>query len=110
LRWPDGFECPKCGGRQHGKIGPRKLFQCSGCRHQASVEAGTIFAASKLPLIRWFRAIYLMMQSRNDIAALELMRQLGVKYDTAWLMKQKLMAAMLARKQPAQAVGPGGDG
>ena len=97
LRWPDGFECPKCGGRQHGKIGPRKLFQCSACRHQASVKAGTIFAASKLPLTKWFLAIYLMTQSKNDIAALELMRQLGVKYDTAWLMKQKLMAAMLAR-------------
>jgi hypothetical protein len=59
------------------------LFQCSGCRHQASVKAGTIFAASKLPLTRWFLAIYLMARSKNDIAALELMRQLGVKYDTA---------------------------
>lgn len=97
LRWPDGFECPRCGGRQHGRIGPRKLFQCTACRYQASVKAGTIFAASKLPLTKWFLAIYLMTQSKNDIAALELMRQLGVKYDTAWLMKQKLMAAMLAR-------------
>src|SRR5207302_1574117 len=40
-------------------------------------------------------AIYLLAQSKNDISAMELMRQLGVKYDTAWLMKQKIMAAML---------------
>lgn len=97
LRWPKGFECPRCGGRRHGVVGPRKLFQCSACRYQASVKAGTIFAASKLPLTKWFLAIYLMTQSKNDIAALELMRQLGVKYDTAWLMKQKLMAVMLTR-------------
>ncbi len=97
LRWPKGFECPRCGERRHGVIGPRKLFQCSACRYQVSVKAGTIFAASKLALSKWFLAIYLMTQSKNDIAALELMRQLGVKYDTAWLMKQKLMAAMLAR-------------
>lgn len=97
LRWPKGFACPRCGGRQHGVVGPRKLFQCSACRYQASVKAGTIFAASKLPLTKWFLAIYLMTQSKNDIAALELMRQLGVKYDTAWLMKQKLMAVMLTR-------------
>lgn len=97
LRWPKGFECGRCGGRRYSVIGPRRLFQCSGCRYQASVKAGTIFAASKLPLTKWFLAIYLMTQSKNDIAALELMRQVGVKYDTAWLMKQKLMSVMLER-------------
>ena len=97
LRWPKGFECPRCGGRRHGVIGPRKLFQCSACRYQVSVKAGTVFEASKLALTKWFLAIYLMTQSKNDIAALELMRQLGVKYDTAWLLKQKLMGAMLER-------------
>lgn len=99
LRWPNGFVCPRCGGRKHGVIGPRRLFQCSACRYQASVKAGTVFAASKLELTKWFLAIYLMTQSKNDIAALELMRQLGVKYDTAWLVKQKLMAAMLERNR-----------
>lgn len=97
LRWPQGFACPRCGGGRHSLIGPRKLLQCSACRYQASVKAGTIFEASKLPLTKWFLAIYLMTQSKNDIAALELMRQVGVKYDTAWLMKQKLMAVMLER-------------
>lgn len=99
LRWPDGFACPKCGGSRHAVCGPRKLFQCSSCRHQTSVRAGTVFEASKLPLTKWLLAIYLMTQSKNDIAALELMRQLGVRYDTAWLLKQKLMAAMLVRNR-----------
>jgi transposase-like protein len=99
LRWPDGFVCPRCGGGRHAVCGPRKLFQCSSCRHQTSVRAGTVFEASKLPLTKWFLAIYLMTQSKNDIAALELMRQLGVKYDTAWLLKQKLMGAMLERNR-----------
>lgn len=99
LRWPNGFTCPQCGGHAHGICGPRQLFQCSACRHQTSVRAGTVFEASKLPLTKWFLAIYLITQSKNDIAALELMRQLGVKYDTAWLLKQKLMATMLARNR-----------
>lgn len=96
-RWPEGFVCPRCGGREHGFCGPRRLFQCSACRHQTSVRAGTLFQASKLPLRTWFLAMHLLAQSKNDIAALELMRQLGVKYDTAWLLKQKLLGAMLAR-------------
>ena len=35
--------------------------------------------------------MHLMTSAKNDIAALELARQLGVKWDTAWLIKQKLM-------------------
>ena len=95
-RWPEGFVCPRCGGRKHGFCAPRRLFQCSACKRQTSVRAGTVFQASKLPLRTWFLAMYLLAQSKNDIAALELMRQLGVNYDTAWLLKQKLLGAMLA--------------
>jgi transposase-like protein len=95
MRWRSGFVCPSCGGRSHSYCRPRRLFQCSACGHQASVKAGTIFHHTKVSLTKWFLAIYLLAQSKNDIAAMELMRQLGVKYDTAWLMKQKIMAAML---------------
>ncbi|HYI85280.1 MAG TPA: IS1595 family transposase [Acetobacteraceae bacterium] len=98
-RWPEGFTCPRCGGQGHAFCAPRKLFQCSACRHQTSVRAGTAFEASKLPLRTWFLAIHLLTHSKNDIAALELMRQLGVKYDTAWLLKQKLLGAMQDRNQ-----------
>lgn len=95
-RWPEGFVCPRCGGREHSFCAPRRLFQCSACKRQTSVRAGTVFQASKLPLHTWFLAMYLLAQSKNDIAALELMRQLGVNYDTAWLLKQKLLGAMQA--------------
>src|SRR5437773_2333728 len=95
MRWPSGFVCPRCGDHSHSYCKPRRLFQCSACGHQASVKAGTIFHHAKVPLTKWFLAIYLLAQSKNDISAMELMRQLGVKYDTAWLMKQKIMAAML---------------
>lgn len=42
LRWPEGFCCPRCGGR---KGWPKSgfLLQCSGCDYQSSVTAGTIF-------------------------------------------------------------------
>ena len=41
--------------------------------------------------------MYLLTQSKNGIAALELMRHLGVAYNTAWRIKQKLMQVMLER-------------
>ena len=99
MRWPEGFVCPKCGERKHSYAAARRVFQCSACRTQTSVKAGTIFHKSRTPLVKWFLAIYLLTQSKNDIAALELARQLSVKWDTAWLIKQKLMETMRQRNQ-----------
>ena len=55
------------------------------------------FDATKLPLSRWFLAMHLLIQSKNNAAALELMRHLGVCCKTAWLVKHKLMAVMRVR-------------
>lgn len=99
LRWPDGFVCPACNGRKYSFCAARRAFQCSMCRRQTSVKAGTLFHKSKLPLSTWFLAIYLLTQSKNDISALELSRQLGVRYDAAWAMKHKLMAVMGERNK-----------
>ncbi len=62
-------------------------------------KAGTVFHQSKTPLTKWFLAMHLMTSAKNDIAALELARQLDVKWDTAWLIKQKLMEAMRERNE-----------
>ena len=99
LRWPNGFECPDCGGSAHCvvKRGARKLFQCNACRKQTSVRAGTIFAASKLPLRIWFKAMYLLTQSKKGISSIELARRLGVTQTAAWKMKHKLAQVMLER-------------
>ena len=97
MRWPDGFVCPKCEGRRHSFLRAKRLFQCTGCRLQTSVKAGTIFHQSHTPLTKWFLAMHLLASSKNDIAGLELARQLDVKWDTAWLIKQKLMEVMRQR-------------
>ena len=76
----------------------RKTYQCHHCHHQSTLKAGTIFHASKLPMVRWFQAMYLMSQSKNNISGLELKRQLGVCYRTAWLVKHKLMQVMRERE------------
>ena len=97
MRWPDGFICPQCQGRKYSYSAVRLIFQCSACRKQTSVKAGTVFHRSHVPLTKWFLAIHLLSGAKNDIAALELARQLAVKWDTAWLVKQKLMEAMRQR-------------
>lgn len=100
-RWPEGFRCPNCDGAAHYVVGhgARKLFQCNACRHQTSLTAGTLFASTKLPLTTWFLAIYLISQAKTGLSSLALKRQLGVSYPTAWLMHQKILAAMAQREE-----------
>jgi ribosomal protein L37AE/L43A/transposase-like protein len=97
-RWPDGFVCPECESPRHCRLA-RGLFQCLDCRHQTSPTAGTIFQGTKLPLRLWFLGMHLITQGKHSLSAMELKRQLGVCYETAWSMKQKLMQVMLEREE-----------
>lgn len=99
-RWPEGFVCPHCAGasavsfRLHGKPG----WQCRLCHKQTTLTSGTIFHSSKLPLTIWFQAMFVLTQAKNNVAALELKRTLGVSYPTAWVIKHKLMQVMHERE------------
>ena len=106
-RWPRGFVCPKCGGAARTQFvrGGLPYWQCGGCPHQTSLISGTMFEASKLSLKRWFLAMQLLTQSKNNVSALELMRQLGVCYRSAWLLKHKIMEAMRLREEPRELSG-----
>ena len=106
-RWPLGFVCPRCSGAEHSEVrrSGRLYFQCGACRYQCSLVAGTIFDSSKLALPTWFLAMHLMTQVKNNVAALELKRHLGVSYPTAWLMKHKIMEVMRRREDSRQLTG-----
>ena len=93
-RWPHGFACPKCGGRDHCIVGPRELYQCNSCRRQTSLTSGTIFNSTKVPLTTWFRAMYLITQTKQGISSIELGRRLGTTQTTAWKIKTKLAEVM----------------
>jgi transposase-like protein len=100
-RWPDGYRCPRCNGPVHGLVYGRRLkrYQCRHCGHQATLTAGTIMQATKLPLTTWFLAFYLIGQAKTGISSLELSRHLGVKDDTAWLLHKKILRAMADREE-----------
>lgn len=97
LRWPDGFVCPKCKHVKASRIATRRLLQCSKCRHQVSLTAGTIFHKTRTPLLKWFWAIYLAGQDKGGVSALRLAKQLELGYKTAWLMLHKIRKAMAQR-------------
>ena len=93
-RWPEGFLCPRCDGGTRGYIASRRVHECKLCGYQCSVTAGTIFHKTRTPLSSWFWAIYRMGHDKKGISALQLAKEIGVSYTTAWLMQHKIRKAM----------------
>jgi transposase-like protein len=95
LRWPDGFVCPRCQGRE-AWLTKRGLLVCAKCQYQASLTAGTIFQDTRKPLTVWFKAIWWVTTQKNGASALGLQRILGLRtYYTAWTWLHKLRRAMV---------------
>lgn len=95
LRWPDGFRCPKCGGRTAWPV-RAVLWQCGSCGRQTSVTAGTVFQDTRTPLTAWFRAMWWVTNSKAGTSALTLQHLLGLgSYQTAWAWLHKLRRAMV---------------
>lgn len=111
LQWPDGPICPHCGvvseaTRLKGKSTRKGVYWCNACQKPFSVTVGTAFERSHIPLTKWLLAMDLMAASKNDIAAHELQRLLGVTYKTALSMLQRIREA----KKDADPVPPGRNG
>jgi len=96
LRWPNGFNCPRC-CRPGWRLKGRALFECQK-GHQTSLTARTVFHGTRHSLRLWFRVIFLMTAQKQGISAKNLMRLLGLRsYQTAWHWLHKLRKAMVRR-------------
>jgi transposase-like protein len=96
LRWPDGVQCPKCGGKKISSIIKRDQYNCDSesCGYQFSVTAGTVFHDTHLALTKWFLATFLMCQSRKGMSANQIKRMLRINYRTAWYLCHRIRHAM----------------
>ena len=92
LRYPRGIFCIICNmTTKHYKLAKRMAYTCKFCRTQVHPLSGTIFEKSTTSLRAWFYVMYLLIQSRGEISAKQLQRELGVTYKTAWRMRGNIM-------------------
>jgi len=93
-RFPKGFICPKCECGSYSLHSTRCLYQCSNCKYQCSVTAGTVMHGTHIPLCKWFMAMYLLAKDKRGCSALQLSKELTLTYKSAWFLLQRLRSAM----------------
>ena len=98
MRWPQGFECPRCAEASEAYRSTRGRITCPRCKYQGSVTAGTVFDKTRTELRTWFAAIWYLTNQKHGVSALGLQRVLGLgSYETAWTMLHRLRRAMVRR-------------
>lgn len=101
-RWPNGVTCPRCQNTKVFELKKRPFHwvckgkDCGGRNgYRFSVITRTVFENTNYPLRTWFQVIYLMLQSKKGISALQIHRMIGSgSYKTAWYMCHRIRAAM----------------
>jgi hypothetical protein len=101
-RWPetDGKPfCPHCGTlRCYELTDSRFKSSARECRAVFTVTSGTAFAWRKLSFKKMLLAIWLVANSVKGKAALQLSRELGLAYKTAYVLLMKLREVVAARR------------
>ncbi|WP_218132391.1 IS1595 family transposase [Nitrosomonas sp. Nm33] len=108
VRWGSGDEvsCPSCGScRKHYFIRTRKQWRCKDCAHTFSVTSGTIFAFHKLSLRNYLAAIAIYTNAVKGLSALQMSRDLGVQYKTAFVLAHKIRESLIEHRDVSQLSG-----
>ena len=91
-RWADEPVCGHCGSVSVTECKDHKpmAYRCKDCRKHFSVRTGTVLAESRLPLLKWLLAIYMLTSARKGIPSTQMARELGVTQKTAWFLAQRI--------------------
>lgn len=65
-------------------------YRCKNTGKNFNVRIGTIFEGTKLPLRKWFIAIYLLCNHKKAISATQLAKDISVTLKTAWFLLHKI--------------------
>lgn len=100
-RWNGEPCCVFCGSVKVRRLKGGKRFQCNEkeCRKQFSVTVGTVAENTKIPLTKWFLAMYILSNHSKGISSLQLASWLDVTQTTAWFLNHRIRE-MLADNNP----------
>lgn len=99
LKYGLEFQCDQCGSNRVKILKTRyATLYCGDCKKQFFIAKDTIYENSKISLLQWFIAAYLMSKDKRGISALQLSRELDITYNPAYLMLTKYRQLMANRE------------
>ena len=90
LRWRNGKVKSPFDKKSKVYYLPNHRYMCKNTQKIFNVKVGTIFHGTKLPLRKWFMAIWLVLAHKKGISSLQLSRDLKITQKTAWYILQKI--------------------
>jgi transposase-like protein len=67
-----------------------KGYWCKNTNKHFNVKTGTMFENSKIPLQKWFAAIWLITSHKKGVSSVQLSKDIGVTQKTGWFMLQRI--------------------
>ncbi len=77
-----------------------KVYKCAGNKYKCkntgkyfTAKVGTIFEDTKIPLIKWYMALYIFSSHKKGVSSHQLAKDIDVTQKTAWFMLHRLRFA-----------------
>jgi len=104
VRWPNGPRCPNCQNEEVLTMRP-PYYRCNSddCGgYDFTVKSKTLLEGSRLPLRRWFQAVWYFVNQPNGVSAVALQRDLnfGSNHTALRLLKTIRQAVGAAVRDP----------
>lgn len=77
----------------------KNIYKCRNSGKYFNVKTNTIFHNTKIPLLKWFLAIWILTSKNRQINSVSLSKEIGVTQKTAWYMIKRIKS-YLDRKDP----------
>lgn len=99
IRWNGQPACVCCGSTNVYRFKDNRRFKCAEkeCRKLFSVTVGTVLENSKLPLTKWFYAMYICLNHKKGISSHQLSRDLGITQKAAWHVLHRIRTMVKAK-------------
>lgn len=68
-------------------------FMCKNTKKYFNAKVGTIFEDTKIPLIKWYMALYIFSSHKKGVSSHQLAKDIDVTQKTAWFMLHRLRFA-----------------
>lgn len=93
LRWPIGSPVSPFDANSVVYVCKGNKFRCKNSKKYFNVKTGTIFEDSKIPLQKWFLALYVFSSHKKGVSSHQLAKDITVTQKTAWFMLHRLRYA-----------------